>query len=72
MTKHGGSETGGRTARAGRLGHCLGQVLLDTGQFSGHPGLQGGFDSLRELLERQAAREKMLTERGDSLFPVSV
>jgi hypothetical protein len=36
------------------------------------PGPQCGFDSLAELLERQAAREKVLAKRDDSLLAVGV
>jgi hypothetical protein len=45
---------------------------LDTLQLPAEPGPQGGLDSLGELLERQAPREKMLAKRDDSLLAVSV
>ncbi len=72
MTKQGRREPGGPAARAGYLNEDLGRVVLDTRQLSADPGPQGGLDSLGELLERQAAREKMIAKRGDSLLAVSV
>ena len=72
MTKQGRREAGGPAARAGCLNEYPGQVVLDTRQLPAEPGPQGGLDSLGELLERQAPREKMLAKRDDSLLAVSV
>jgi hypothetical protein len=41
-------------------------------QLAAEPGPQGGPGSLGELLERQAAHEKMLAKRDDSLLAVGV
>jgi hypothetical protein len=53
-------------------GKDLGQVVLNMRQLAAEPGPQGGPGSLGELLERQAAREKMLAKRDDSLLAVGV
>ena len=72
MTKQGRREAGGPAARAGCLNEHPGQVVLDPRQLVAEPGPQGGLDSLGELLERQAPREKMLLKRDDGLIAVSV
>ena len=72
MTKHGHGEAGGFAARGGWLSEYLGQVVLQARQLPCDLGLQGAVDSLRELLERQTAREKMLPKRDDSLFAIGV
>jgi hypothetical protein len=72
MTKQSRRDADGPAARPGCLNEYLGQIVLDTRQFPAEPGPQGGLDSLGELLERQAPREKMLAKRDDSLLAVSV
>ncbi len=39
---------------------------------TGDPCSQSAVNSLRELLERQSARQEVLTKGGDSLFAVSI
>ncbi len=72
MTEQGRREAGGLAARAGCLNEDLGQAFLDPRQVPAEPGPQSGFDSLRELLKRQAAREKVLAKRDDSLLAVGI
>ena len=72
MTKQRRREARGPAARTGCLHEDPGQVFLDTCQFPAKSGPQGGLDSLGELLERQAAREKMLAQRDDSMLTVTV
>ena len=72
MTKQGRRATGGPAVRADSPNEYIGQVVLDPRQLLAEPGPQGGLDSLGELLERQAPREKMLLKRDDSLLAVSV
>jgi hypothetical protein len=72
MAEHRCREAGGLAARASSLDEDLGQVFLDTRQFSARSGPQSGADSPGELLERQPTREKVLAQRGDSLLAVGV
>jgi hypothetical protein len=72
MTEQGRREAGGLAARAGCLNEDLGQVVLDLCQLPAEPCPQGSFDSLGKLLERQAAREKVLAKRDDSLLAVGI
>jgi hypothetical protein len=72
MTKHGHGEPDGSAARAGGLSEDPRQVILQARQLPADRGPQGTIDSVRELLERQAAREKMLPKRHDGLFAIGV
>lgn len=72
MTEHGHSAADGFAARADGLSEDPGQVILQARQLPGDLGPQGTIDSFRELLERQAAREKMLPKRHDGLLAIGV
>ena len=72
MTEQGRREAGGLAARTGYLQEDLGQVFLDTRQLPAEPGPQGRLDTLGELRKRQAAREKVLAKRDDSLLAVGI
>ena len=72
VAKQGRSEAGRLASRVGLLHEYLGQIFLHPCQITGDLRSQGGVDAFREFFERQAAREKMLLKRDDSLVAFSV
>src|SRR5580692_8637315 len=67
MAQQGHGETGRPAARTGRLHQRVGQVILEMREFTCDTGPQRGVSARAELLERQPARDHVLSKRGEGL-----
>lgn len=70
--EYGGGESGRLAGGTGRLTEDLRQIFLDRLQFPADAGPEGGLDPFGELLEGQAARQKMLAEHDHRVLAFGI